>query len=298
MYNVFRRFLPHTIYKKGKEPMKKRILKIAAISVTVIFVAWALWLANAIFGNPISYALATHTAEKHLEECYSESDLVIDGVSYSFKHGYYHAYVSSPSSMDTSFTLSIGMGGRLLMDDYEDRVINKWNTAERIGGEYRESVDEVLNSDTFPYNAHIGFGEIIFVQDQSVDDPSMPSYSISTADLILDGEYDANELGASAGELTIYIEDNDLSYENLAKIVLDVKKAFDAAGVKFCAVDLVLEYPRADDGSRKDGRVEVMDFLYSDIYVDGMVERVKASDEAARSYYESQNEEKIKEQTK
>ena len=38
-----------------------------------------------------------------------------------------------------------------------------------------------------------------------------------------------------------------------------------------------------------------MNFLYTDIYEDGMVERVKASDEAARAYYDEQDAEKLKE---
>ena len=37
------------------------------------------------------------------------------------------------------------------------------------------------------------------------------------------------------------------------------------------------------------------EFLYTDIYEEGMVERVKASDEAAKAYYDEQDAEKFKE---
>jgi hypothetical protein len=58
----------------------------------------------------------------------------------------------------------------------------------------------------------------------------------------------------------------------------------------------VLEYPKNEDGTKKkEGRVEAREFLYADIYEDGMVERVKASDEAARAYYAEQDAEKLKE---
>ena len=38
-----------------------------------------------------------------------------------------------------------------------------------------------------------------------------------------------------------------------------------------------------------------MDFLYTDIYEDGMVERVTASDEAVNAYHSEQDAEKFKE---
>ena len=87
----------------------------------------------------------------------------------------------------------------------------------------------------------------------------------------------------------MYLYDNIVSYERLAEIILDVKQIFDNAGVKFYSLDFVLEYPKLEDHSQKDDRVEVMNFLYSDIYEDGMVERVKASDEAAKAYYAEQD---------
>jgi len=67
-------------------------------------------------------------------------------------------------------------------------------------------------------------------------------------------------------------------------------------GVKFYVIDCVLEYPKNEDSSKKqEGRVEVREFLYADIYEEGMVERVKASDEAANAYYDEQDAEKFKE---
>ena len=38
-----------------------------------------------------------------------------------------------------------------------------------------------------------------------------------------------------------------------------------------------------------------MNFLCSDIYEEGMVERVRAADEAAKAYYDNQDSEKFKE---
>lgn len=102
----------------------------------------------------------------------------------------------------------------------------------------------------------------------------------------LDGIYDINELGAKAGKLTIYIYDDTVTVERLAEIILDIKGMLDDAGVRFYVMDCVLEYPKPESGEWKQGRVEVMDFLCSDIYEEGLVERVQASNDAAEDYYD------------
>ena len=42
-------------------------------------------------------------------------------------------------------------------------------------------------------------------------------------------------------------------------------------------IDCVLEYPKTEDGTEREGRVKVQEFLYADIYEDGMFERVKGA---------------------
>ena len=54
--------------------------------------------------------------------------------------------------------------------------------------------------------------------------------------------------------------------------------------------DFVLEYPRKPEGGNtKEGRVNVEGFLYSDIYAEGLVERVRIADEELNDYYEEQD---------
>ena len=64
----------------------------------------------------------------------------------------------------------------------------------------------------------------------------------------------------------------------------------DEANVAFYAIDCVLEYPKPEDDSEwKEGRVEVMTFLYDDIYEEELTERVRQSDEKAKAYYAAQD---------
>lgn len=272
--------------------MKKKILKTVAVIITIALVVGVCIFANAFVGNPISKHIATNTAEKHLEEKYSDRDFEIEKVVYNFKDGYYHAFIKSPSSIDSHFTLLIDMWGNFGTDNYENNVLTGWNTANRLGNEYRDKVDAILDSQSFPYVEDIGYGDIEFIPTEYANDSSVPDYAIIIEDLKLDGKYDINELGSKAGKLTIYLDDETVSYERLAEVILDVKKIFDDANVNFYALDFVLEYPKDDDGTKKEGRVEVRDFLYANIYEEDMVERVKASDKAANEYYAEQDAEK------
>ena len=278
--------------------MKKRILKIAALVFAIVLIVGVCVFANGLVGNPISKAVATNTAEKHIEENFADKDFEIERVFYSFKDGYYHAFVYSPSSIDSDFTILVDMWGKLRYDTYEDRVLSGGNTADRISRDYRETVDKVLDSQVFPYNAHIGYGDFKFYPPEHLEEHSVPEYALITEDLTLDAFYDVNELGAKHGMLTIYIEDDTVTVEKLSKILLDIKTIFDNAGVKFYMIDCVLEYPKPEDGKRREERVEVMNFLYSDIYEEGMVERVRAADKAAKAYYNDQDAEKFKEEAK
>ena len=264
-----------------------KFLKIVG-ALTAIFVVFVL---ISFFGNPVSQFMVTKNAKDYLKENYPDTDFEIGTVNYDFKTSNYYVHIVSPSSVDSSFELGAGLNGKIGYDTYEDAVVNKWNTAGRINDEYRKAVDTVFNNPEFPYDSDIGFGDINFTTDDfldyafgTIDRP--PDYAIKTENLELDGVYDINELGAKAGHLTIYVYDEDVNYERLAEILLGIRNLMDEADVSFYVIDCVLEYPKPeDDGEWKEGRVEVMTFLYDDIYEEGLTERVRASDEEAKAYY-------------
>ena len=273
--------------------MKKKILKISAFALAILLIAGVCVFANSLVGNPISKAIANNTAKNYLEDKYADTDYVLEDVSYSFKDGYYHASVSSPSSIDTTFTLLINGFGKLSYDYYENNVTNGWNTAKRLDSEYRKTVDRIFDSASFPYNVHIGYGDLKFNSLDNKDVPDMPEYALVTNELKLDAYYNVNELGAKAGKLTVYIADDTVSPERLSEMLLDIRKCFDDLGVGFYAIDCVLEYTKDENGFSEDGRVEVMEFLYTDIYEEGIVERVIESNKSANEYYSVLDFEKL-----
>ena len=277
--------------------MKKKVLKVLALILAIVLIIGIGLFANALVGNPVSKFLATKSAEEHIEKNYADKDFQIEEVNYDFKTGGYYARITSPTSIDSHFSLSFDWMGKLVRDCYDDDVTSGWNTRRRINDEYKEIVDKVFANNQFPGFLDISDGLIQFTSDENVEDPSIPEYAIITETLKIDAVYDIKELGAKAGKLTVYIDDKTVTEEKLAEILLTIKTNFDNSGVTFYAIDCVLEEPKTEmeaDGTPKESpRVEVMDFLYSDIYEEGLVERVREANQKAIEYNEEQ--EKIKE---
>ena len=266
----------------------KKAIKIILVCAVLAIALTALYVLTAFLGNPLSAYLARKTAEEHLSESYPD-DLVIDEVFYSFKDSLYYATVTDPDSIDGSFYLAINLLGRLVRDSYADDVLSGRNTAERLYDGYRTMVSEVLESAELEGLAEIAFGSIAYTPSEYKDDPSTPDYALITEELERDKEYDIAEVGAVAGSLTLYFESEEPSIEQLAQILLRVKAVFDEAGVPFYAINCVLNgYIESTDESV---RLEVMDFLYADIYEDGLADRVAEADAAARAYYEQYDKE-------
>ncbi len=268
--------------------MKKKIWKFLALAAALILIAVILFFANAFLGNPVSKALAKSTAKKHLNDTYAGTDYYIDSVSYDFKSSCYHASVRSPSSMDTHFYLRISMLGKLGYDSYED-VTSKTTTALRLDKEYRELTDSVFDDPSFPYNCDISFGMLEIYPMKYHGNDDVPAYALNQDELVLDKLYDIRELGREAGRLTIYVDSDTVTAEEAARVMLGIKAIFDRSAVPFAAVDFTLQHPKPLEGPRDETFIGVQNFLYEDIYEDGMTERVAAADRALKEYYAEQD---------
>lgn len=273
--------------------MKKKWLKIAALVAALIMITGLCWFANALVGNPVSKWLAARTAEKHLEEVYGDTDFEIERIGFNFKDTDYYAHIKSPSSEDSSFSLRIDMLGNLLLDTYESRVLYGGNTQNRLYMEYRALVDEVLEALDYPFTSFIAYGDLkvgFQAPDVEVGVPYWPESYVILDKVELDKQYDIRELAKTAGYLVIYVEDDIVTVERAAEVLLELKEVFDRRNVPFYAIDFVLEYPRKEEGGTiKEGRVNVEGFLRSDIYEEGLAERVRMADEELNAYYAEQD---------
>lgn len=260
--------------------MKKRNRIIAGV-VAFILIGLIIWFANGFVGNPVSKMLANKSAEKYIEATYPDMDLEINKAVYSFKDGGYSVFVELPTSLDINFSVNISPTGKVRWDSYESSVIGKFNTWRRVNSQYREIVEEVFAAENFPYESDIDFGEIKIINE--VDHSFGPEYGVERKELVIDKIYDIKELGAKAGNLVYYIEDEIINAKRASEILLDLKNVFDEKDVPFYAINFTLQEPKINP-DRKEFRVS--GFRYSDIYEDGLVERLEQAASELEAYYE------------
>ena len=277
----------------------KKSIKIVAGITAFILIGGILWFANGLLGNPISKILANSSVKKYIKENYSETDVEISRVYYSFKDGNYHVDIKSPTSQDTHFTVRISPFGKVEYDSYEDYVVKKHNTYMRINDLYNLKVKEVFEHKDFPYETDIYFGELMEMPSEDLNSKYSdcgPIYGLDISELELDKDYDINEIGKKYGHIVLYIEDKDISIEKAGKILINVKSILDKKNISFYAIDFTLEKPRDKDGNvnPNEKSIEIQQFLYDDIYEKELESRIKEACYKLQNYYKEQD--KIKEQ--
>lgn len=255
--------------------MYKKVLKATGIAVAVVIVISVTVILNMIFGNPVSKLLATHSAEKYLEENFGDSDFMVDGVYYDFKEEAYIATVKSDTSIDSHFHITLDSFGNIYGDEYDEHVLSGWNTRLRLDNEYDGVVAKVIEGDKSTYDLDFAVAKIETTSEEHANSIYTPVYAIPDDEFEVDGSYDINELGKRAGRISVYIYDENLTPERMAEVLLHIKKLLDEEGIGFRAIDCMLKYPKDENGEFvKSDYIAVTDFPYSEIYEDGMSERV------------------------
>ena len=269
----------------------KKCIRIIGIVLLIALIAVLIWFGNVMLGNPVSHALASKAAKAYLSDRFSDTDYEMERITHSFKDGRYHAFMVSPTSIDGDFSVCFSMMGEYCYDTY-DSVQDGWNAAQRLNSEYRKLTDTILNDPALPYDNtqvySIMFGELEIYPKEFIDDPNVhdiPDYSLVQDDLELNKIYDIKELGAQAGHLILYVDNEVISVEETARIMLDFRSMFDEADIPFYAMDFVLRHPRTEDGQSDDEEIRINDFLYQDIYEEGLTERIEIAIEETAAYY-------------
>ena len=272
-----------------------RWVKIISIVTGVIILAIGLLIANSLLGNPVSKMVAKNSAQKYLEETYSEEDFIIEDIFYNFKDGAYNVKVISPSSIDSHFYLTIPFK-KVVRDSYEDDVLSGWNTYQRIDEEYRKTVESVFSAEDFPIESDIDFGTIELLEENAPDNFEQPDYGVQLEELELDKMYDVKKLAKTTGHLVYYAEEKEISFENASEYLMNIKNELDEAGIPFYAIDFVLQNSKEDSGKpyEDNASIHTSNFLYDDIYEEDLAERIEQNHQMLMEYYE-QEDEKMKE---
>ena len=250
----------------------RKPLRVIAAVIAFAMIAVLLEFANELLGNPVSYLVAKHNAKKYVAENYADEGYVVKDASYFFKFKDYAVHVAKPDGEDCQFLVYYNMFGAFRGDNYESLVGNGENVRTRLDMSYRELVKSVLESPANPYNKEnaIQYGRLIFESDEAVDKGFDYGFGLSRDILIPDKQYDIAELGARGGLLKFSADiHGEATAEKAAETLLDVAEFMERGGAPFYAIDLMLE---SSDGDY----YIVENFLRSDIYEDGLVERVRS----------------------
>lgn len=259
----------------------KKPIKIIAGVVAAALVVIVLLLANSLVGNPVSKMLATQGAKRYVAQTYPDMGLELAETKFNFKDGTYFVWLQSPTSIDTNFYITLTPWGKLESDSYESYVSGLQNAFDRLNVLYKEQVDLVVDAEGFPYPGYIKYGEMWDILDSETE----------SAVLALDMEFtehDLHELGKTYGHLILHVEDETITAERGAEILLVIRQILDEAGIGFASVDFMLQKPRIDDAPNPDETTFwVEEFAYTDIYEENLVPRLtKAADELTAYYAE------------
>ena len=281
--------------------MGKKSVKILALTVCVALVCFAVWFICAFFGNPLSHSLSRTSADQYLKENFAGTDYEIVDSGFDMKTGGYYVDVLSPGSRDSHFIIYCDGFGRYRANTYED-VTSGYNTFARLNSDYWNLIKQNLPYAQFDIS--IGFGELraagYFEVFNYTDDAGelkeytyWKDYGLDISTLVLDGEYDILQLGRDHGKLCLYIHDPEVSVERAAALLLAFKAHMDEQGVPFHAIDFHLCEPRNEQGQNAGQQLNLYEFLYSEIYEEGLVDRVRMYWNAAQEHHAIQDGNKV-----
>ena len=145
--------------------MKSRVEKIA-LGILILIVLAVL---NAMFGNPVSKALAERGADKVIAEKYGDLDLSREKVFYNFKAPEYVVHLQDKNSEDSAFELCFDYFGRLQRDTYDWRIDNTVMRFDRVIHDYGRGLEKAYD---FPYQITLSsWDKIDPAEDLTVDQP-------------------------------------------------------------------------------------------------------------------------------
>ena len=219
--------------------MKNHVDKIAFGILIVV----ALVVLNALFGNPVSKALAERGADKVIAATYGDLDLSREKANYNVEGGDYVVFLKDKNSEDSAFELCFDSFGRLQRDTYDLRIDNTVERFDRAIHDYGRGLEKAYD---FPYQITLSYWDKI--------DPA--------EDLTVDQPVDMKHLPFKL-QAQIYGVGKDATAEEAMGLFQALQKIMDAEGLNVTAyaINLVPGKNRNEKGEveRWDGMFSVYD---------------------------------------
>lgn len=150
-------------------------LSVKKIALTIVVLA-LLFVLNALFGNPISKALAERGADKVIAATYGDLDLSREKAVYNFKAPEYVVHLQDKNSEDSAFELCFDSFGRLQRDTYDFRIDNTMMRFDDAIRKYGRGLEKAYD---FPYEIILTYWDKVdpreyLTVDQPVDIKHLP----------------------------------------------------------------------------------------------------------------------------
>lgn len=232
-----------------------------------IFLLIVLAVVNAIYGNPVSKALAERGADKVIAEKYGDLDLSREKVFYNFKLPEYVVSLQDKNSADSQFELCFDSFGRLRRDTYEFRIDNTVERFDRAVWRYGEDLEKKHD---FPYKIMLSSWNKIdtagyLTLDQPVDLKHLP-YKLEVQ-TFGERKVTATEAMAILKELQQIMDDEGLDVMEYA-LAFEPKDSRDENGVLKNRDDMFSVYEVPADMVRR-GDVDALEKLAKEQMTEG-----------------------------
>ena len=255
--------------------MMKKAKKLLATTAVVLLLLSPVFF---LFGNPLSWGLVLLRSNQYLNAHFPELDVKISRIVYDFVHGGFTVHVDSPTSVDTHFHMMCDFWGGV-HTDYYGSVADRGTTFARHSEAYADLVADAMAQPGSPfaqedvYALLMSQGSIpydtVYENGEYVNITLDKDFSLDYSGFELDQDYDLIPLGAAYGQIDVTVLDEDVSVSRVAELLLELREYLDSRNIPFYAVELTVFSPD------RSSCVHVHDFLYSDIYEEGLEERVQ-----------------------
>lgn len=207
--------LPTPEEKAAKRQAAKleKTKRIALIFIAASVIIAAFFTYSFFFGNPILKSSAQSNIKTHIELNFPSLDLELSAVKYDRETGAFYAVASSPTSVDTHF--SVYAKGAEVWDYYADSVKGLFNTIDRVELAFSETAKSVLvKNGVIDEKAEVSVAVFDFVNARES--------GTFTVDMPIKADIEC--------DFTLYVTaDKTASVEALAQTLTEIKSELDSA---------------------------------------------------------------------
>lgn len=225
----------------------------------IFLTGWWLWY---VFdGSDKAEQRAIEAAQNYVYVTYSNTSFYVVDVMYlSLYDPKYYVRMASKTSADTEFMVRITRSGKVVDDSYEEDVVSKENTYQRISKAYAVAVQTSIGP-TFSDRI-----DIITEIPHSNWEADVEN-GIDLNDLHIDQPVDLEFYGARYGILFLHAESKSYSYEEVVDVLHELKYVADKNNIHFHSIKLQITIEGTDRYAEG--------ILYDDIDSPYLLERLK-----------------------